>query len=120
MKSVFAVGLLAVVSGLAVPALADDAAPKPKTVCLRSYEIDHTQIADNQTILFYMRGHKVWKNTLVAPCYALKNNTRGFTYAPSNPATDEICSNLFTIRVNDTGEVCLPGVFTPVEPPVKG
>jgi hypothetical protein len=118
MKSLLAIGLLAAVSGLALPALADDSAQN-KVVCLRSYEINHTRIVDDQTILFFMRGNKVWKNTLVARCPTLRNNTRGFTYAPTNPATTEICSNLFTIRVNDSGEVCLPGVFTPVEPPPR-
>jgi hypothetical protein len=120
MKNAFALGLFAAAAALAatVPSLADDASHK--SVCIRSLDIDHTSIPDDSTILFYMRNHKVWKNTLVARCVALKNNTRGFTYSPTNPGTDEICSNLFTIRVNDTGEVCLPGAFTPVEPAPRG
>src|ERR1700752_930075 len=113
MKSLLTIGLLAAVTGLASPALADDPAPRQKVVCLRSYEINHTKVVDDQTILFYMRGNKGWENTLISRCPTLRNNTRGFTYAPL-PATNEICSNLFTIRVNDSGEVCLPGVFTPV------
>ena len=42
------------------------------------------------------------------------------TYSPTIPGSNEICSNLFTIRVNDTGETCLPGEFTPFEPAPKG
>lgn len=101
---------------LALPAFADDAAPQPKSVCIRSYDIDHTSIPDDNTIIFHMRNHKAFKNTLVARCVGLRNNTQGFTYSPTDPGTDEICSNLFTIRVNDTGQVCLPGAFTPIDP----
>jgi hypothetical protein len=86
-----------------------------KSVCIRAYQIDHTEIPDDNTILFYMQNHKVWRNTLVDRCVGLKNNTRGFTYSPTNPGTDEICSNLQTIRVNDTGQTCLLGAFTPVD-----
>jgi hypothetical protein len=119
MKSAFNLFLFAAaILVSSVPALADEASHR--SVCIRSMDIDHTEIPNDTTILFYMRGHKVWKNTLVARCVTLKNNSRGFTYSPTNSATDEICSNLFTIRVNDTGETCLPGEFTPVEPPPKG
>ncbi len=119
MKSAFNLCLFAAAAALvSMPAMADEASHKP--VCIRSLDIDHTEIPNDTTILFYMRHHKVWKNTLVARCSTLKNNTRGFTYSPTNSATDEICSNLFTIRVNDTGETCLPGEFTPVEPAPKG
>jgi len=112
--------LFAAATGLvsSLPALADEASHK--SVCIRSMDIDHTEIPNDTTILFYMHHHKVWKNTLVAPCTTLKNSTRGFTYSPTTPGSNEICSNLFTIRVNDTGETCLPGEFTPVEPAPKG
>ena len=97
------------------PAMAQ-AADDQKSICIRSYEIDHTEIPDDSTILFHMRDHKIWKNTLIDRCVGLKINNRGFTYSPTLPGTDEICSNLQTIRVNDTGQVCLLGAFTPVEP----
>jgi hypothetical protein len=117
MKYAFNLCTLAAAATLAssLPALADEASHK--TVCIRSYEIDHTEIPNDSTIVFHMRNHKVFVNSLVARCVGLKNNTHGFTYSPTDPGTDEICSNLFTIRVNDTGQVCLPGVFTAVEPP---
>ena len=116
MKHALSLSLFAAAVALApsLPAFAD------QPVCIRTMDIDHTEIPDDSTILFYMRHHKIWKNTLVSRCVALKNNSRGFTYSPTIPGSNEICSNLFTIRVNDTGEVCLPGVFTPVEPAPKG
>ncbi len=120
MKSAVNVYLFAAAVALvsSLPVMADEAAHK--SVCIRSMDIDHTEIPNDTTILFYMRHHQVWKNTLVARCTTLKNNTRGFTYSPTIPGSNEICSNLFTIRVNDTGETCLPGEFTPVEPAPKG
>ncbi len=91
----------------------------PKSVCLPSYQIDHTETPDDQTILFHMRNHKVWKAALINRCVGLKINTRGFTYSPTDPGSDEICSNLLTIRLNDTGQTCLVGAITPVEPVAK-
>ncbi len=101
---------------LPLPALADQAGDGHKMVCIRAYDIDHTEIPDDNTILFYMHGHKIWKNTLTDRCVGLRINSRGFTYSPTDPGSDEICSNLQTIRVNDTGQTCFLGEFTPVPP----
>jgi hypothetical protein len=40
----------------------------------------------------------------------LHNDPRGFTYAPI-PGSDEICSNLVTIRLNTDGIICELGAF---------
>jgi len=94
----------------ALPAMA-------KSVCIRSYDIDHTSIPDDNTILFHMRsGHQVYKANLINRCVGLKLNSRGFSYSPTDPGTDEICSNLLTIRLNDTGQPCLVGDITLVAP----
>jgi hypothetical protein len=87
-----------------------------KSVCIPAYQIDHTDTPDDWTILFHMRNHKVWKAALINQCVGLKINSRGFTYTPTDPGSDEICSNLLTIRLNDTGQTCLVGAITPVEP----
>ena len=87
-----------------------------KSVCIPSYQIDHTSIPDDNTILFHMRGHKTYKADLINRCVGLKINTRGFTYSPTDPGSDEICSNLLTIRLNDTGQTCLVGDITLVGP----
>jgi hypothetical protein len=97
----------------ALPAMA-------KSVCIRSYDIDHTETPDDNTILFYMRGHKLFKANLINRCVGLRLNTHGFSYSPTDPGSDEICSNLLTIRLNDSGQPCLVGEITPVEmPPAK-
>jgi hypothetical protein len=95
----------------ALPALAEG-----KSVCFPSYQIDHTSIPDDQTILFHMRGHKVYKANVINKCVGLSINSRGFTYSPTIPGSNQICSNLLTIRVNDTGQTCLIGDIALVEP----
>jgi hypothetical protein len=85
----------------ATPALADN-------VCLPSRNIDHTSVPDAHTILFHMKGGKVWKNTLMNACPGIRFH--GFIYDAS--PSGEICGNLQTIRVITTGSVCALGPFT--------
>ncbi|HLY58654.1 MAG TPA: hypothetical protein VKS60_24035 [Stellaceae bacterium] len=82
--------------------------------CINVAWIDHTQVVDDSTILFFVKGGKTLKNTLVDRCVGLRLATRGFTYVARN---DEVCGNLQSIRVNDTGQVCLLGPFSPYTPP---
>jgi hypothetical protein len=82
------------------------------SVCLASYNIDHTDIPDDHTILFTMRDHSVWKNTLQYDCAGLRLDTRGYTYEATDPGSDTICSNLVTIHLNTYHNVCQLGDFT--------
>jgi len=95
----------------ALPAMADG-----KSVCFPSYLIDHTSIPNDQTILFHMRGHQVYKANVINKCVGLSINSRGFSYSPTIPGSNEICSNLLTIRLNDTGQTCLIGDIALIEP----
>jgi hypothetical protein len=88
-----------------------------RSICLRTNDIDHTTTPDDNTIMFFMHGHKVYKADLINRCVGLDTNTRGFTYSPTIPGSNEICSNLLTIRLNDTGQTCLVGAITPVDLP---
>ncbi|HLG89761.1 MAG TPA: DUF6491 family protein [Alphaproteobacteria bacterium] len=100
---------------------ATPAATKGNNVCIQTYQIDHTTIPDDNTILFYMKGGKIWKNTLPYRCPDLKFQG-GFQYTTD---INEICSNLQTIRVINQGggpflgSVCQLGEFTPYTPPPK-
>jgi hypothetical protein len=105
----------ATVLASAVPAMAAD--QPGKSVCLSMISIDHTEIPNDRAILFYMRGHKVYKADLINGCPDLKFSNRGFTYSPTDPGSNRICSNLLTIRVNDTGNICLVGDITLVQAP---
>jgi len=110
--STFTAALLgAVALTAALPALAEG-----KSVCFPAYQIDHTSIPNDQTILFHMRGHKTYQANLINNCVGLKINSHGFTYTATDPGSDEICSNLLTIRLNDTGQTCLVGDIALVQP----
>jgi hypothetical protein len=98
--------------GCAAPSGPQTAARGP--VCLASYQIDHTDIPNDNTILFTMRDRSVWKNSLPQTCVGLRLDTRGFTYEATDPGTDQICDNLVTIHLNTTHNVCLLGAFTQV------
>jgi hypothetical protein len=105
--------------GLAFPtaiALADQASDASGSRCINVAWIDHTRVLDDSTILFYLKGGETLRNTLPDKCVGLKLASRGFTYVALN---DEVCGNLQSIRVNDTGAVCLLGPFTPEKPAPK-
>lgn len=121
MKTFAAAAFLAAFA--AVPAQAQQGAPAGAfagPVCLGSFDapgqgaIDHTHVVDPQTILFYTRDGKVWKNTLKARCPSLMFH--GFSFATHQ---DEICSNAQSIRVVATDEVCQLGVFTRYAQPAR-
>ena len=107
------VNLRVVTLGLLLAASAAAAAPG-NTTCIRSYDILNTTRPDNNTILFEMRDHKIWKNTLLSICFGLHNEVAGFTYQPTDPGTDELCSNQVTIKLNTFGSFCQLGPFVRV------
>ncbi len=81
-------------------------------VCIRDPDIKNTEIVSDTTILFHMRDHKVWKNTLPVRCFGLKNAYDGFSYQPTDPGTEELCSQQVTIKLNDSPTFCQLGDFT--------
>jgi len=105
---------LSIGTSAAAAADAPAAAPNPNTVCLWTYQIDHTHYIAPRTILFYMKGGTVWQNTLVNDCNGLSFN--GFAYVTRD---GQICSNMQSIIVLRTHQVCLLGQFTPYTPPAK-
>ena len=90
---------------------AEATTPQPQ-VCINTMQIDHTTVPDPRTILFYMRGGKIWKNALRNDCIGLK--FYGFAYQATPP--NQICGNMQTIRVLQIGSVCMLGAFTPYTP----
>lgn len=81
--------------------------------CIQSELIDHTHTVNPKTVLFYMRGGKVWQNDLQASCSGLAFH--GFTVIGHN---SEICGGS-GISVIETHQVCQLGKFTAYVPPVK-
>jgi len=107
---------MALATGLAMTALPAFADTAPaKTVCLDMDHIDHTAVIDGRTILFYVKGGRVWKNTLPNECPSL-NFERAFS---QEITTGQVCSNKQMIRVLRTGVRCSLGAFTPYAPPAK-
>jgi|GEM_PF-487384 len=101
---------------LALGLLAGTASAQPATVsstgnvCLKTIQIDRTEVPNESTILFHMKDGKTWENKLRGgPCVGLRFN--GFVYVATPP--DQICGNLQTIRAIQTGSVCMLGDFTP-------
>ena len=102
--------VILVLATLLAPGLAE-AASGPKNTCIFARDIDHTDRPDDTTILFTMRDHTVWKNTLQSRCFGLHDESDGFTYQPTDPGTEELCSNQVTIRLNFYRSFCQLGDF---------
>lgn len=111
-----------IVSALTAAAIAAGATVAPALagsppVCIQSNLIDHTSVQkDNQTILFYMKGGKVYSNQLRNACPGLAFH--GFV-VNIRGGNDTLCSNQESISVLVTHEVCMMGAFSPYTPPVK-
>ena len=123
MKSlILGAAVAALAMAAAQTASAAEASQTHRPICLNTVQIDHTEVPDNSTILFYMHGGKVWKNTLRFPCPGLRFGP--FAYSP-DPAGGQICENiLWFFRNLDSlplqgGSVCSLGPFTPYTPPAK-
>ncbi len=80
-------------------------------VCLYTYLIDRTDVPDEGTIVFHMKDGKTWTNKLSGACPGLRFH--GFSYIVRG--NNEICGNLQSIRVLETGSVCALGPFVPSE-----
>ena len=81
---------LGIVSALVIAAGAAHAAgTDAETVnCVNLNRIDHTQVVDNRTILFYMRDGTIYSNRLAHPVPGLESN-RAFMY---RAATSRLCN----------------------------
>ena len=112
-KQIFPSAALLALLLASAPALA--AAAAMNDTCINDYDILSTERPDDFTILFNMRHHIVYKNTLPSRCFGLRNEAAGFTYQPTVPGTQELCSNQMTIKLNTFGSFCLLGPFVRVK-----
>jgi hypothetical protein len=86
--------------------------------CLSLTRIDHTRVVDDQTILFYMRDDRVYRNFLPRQCPGLAQQNR-FSYVSR---TGRLC-NVDTVTVLEQwagrlepGFTCGLGDFHPISP----
>lgn len=75
--------------------------------CLALQRIDRTEILDDSTILFHMKGKTTYISQLPYRCHGLKFE-RGFAYSTS---IANICGNVDTITVLRRGNSCALGPF---------
>lgn len=113
MAGVAGLGLL--VSRVAAQNDADDIHREIKN-CIILNQIDHTDVIDDDTILFFMRGPEIYENDLPNKCPELRSQDR-FMYKTSGA---QLC-NVDTITVlNDLGfgyrqgATCGLGKFAPI------
>ena len=95
---------LALTAASIVPAVA---AP----VCLTTYLIDQTKVINSRTLDFRMKNGTVYRNNLRTQCIGLRFH--GFVYVTH---FDTICDNVQSIRVLESGDVCMLGAFTKLPP----
>jgi hypothetical protein len=93
--------------------VADSGIPKSNGVCIKTTDIDHTEIVNDSSIVFFMKTGKPYLNTLRFPCPSLQMEG-GFKYETDFP---EICSQAQTIRVDRSGNFCELGNFTVFDVP---
>ena len=69
---------------------------------------------DGKAIVFHMRDGSVWRNDLKGACPDLRFN--GFTWVLRDP-NYTVCEDTQALRVLQSGQVCVLGKFTQIEPP---
>lgn len=73
--------------------------------CVSLTRVTRTEVLDEQTILFHMRGQKTYSNHLPRECPGLDEQTR-FTYKTTS---NQLCSN-DTITLFERGAQLSPGI----------
>ena len=77
-------------------------------MCLRTQEIRSTESKDGKTLVFKMRDGRTFVNHLQGSCPDLKFN--GFDWVVRG-GIEEVCENIQSLRVLQSGEVCVLGKF---------
>jgi hypothetical protein len=77
--------------------------------CLRTHDIVSTDSKDGKTLVFKLRDGRTLVNHLRGICPGLKFN--GFAWVIRG--SEEVCENEQTLRVLQSGEICMLGKFAP-------
>jgi hypothetical protein len=107
-------GWYIVILALCLPLAAQAASNKMDmgSVCLNLADIDHTEILDDQTVLFHMRDGAVWENMLPEACTGLKAaNGFDFIGQQGTGGQGKICGNIDLIHVANSDTSCAIGAF---------
>ena len=100
-------------AAIAVTAVAGGAQAAP--ICLSTHDMLQSEPAkDGASITFHMRDGSVWRNDLHGRCPDLQFD--GFVWR-IREANDSVCEDIQSLRVLRSGQVCMLGKFTQVQPP---
>lgn len=102
---------LAIAASLPAAAQTTPAAPSPR-VCLNNQDVESATSNDGKTMIFKMRNGQTYINRLRGSCPGLRFN--GFIWELRG--INDICENQQTLRVIQSGEVCMLGKFDPPLP----
>lgn len=109
---------LALSAAAATPSVrAQDDSAQAAQACINSAAIHHTTVLDDRTILFFMRNHATYRNTLSATCPGL-NTEKRFIYGQSSLNT--VCKgSVINVLYYGFGEMtrgasCWLGAFEPL------
>ena len=101
------------IAAIAVTAFAGGAQAVP--ICLRTQDMLQSEPAkDGASITFKMRDGSVWRNDLHSRCPDLQFD--GFVWRVRD-AGDSVCEDTQSLRVLRSGQVCVLGKFTQIQPP---
>jgi hypothetical protein len=113
MKAILVATILSVAASAGLAHAAARTKPDEPNVCLDTTRISNTTVPNDRTILFHMDDGTVWANHLHGYCSGLRFH--GFAYVATPP--HQICGNLMTIRVLQSGAICMLGPFERVSGP---
>jgi hypothetical protein len=107
MKAIVVATVLSVAASIGLAHAAARTKSHEPNVCLDTTRISNTTVPNDHTILFHMDNGTVWANHLRGYCSGLRFH--GFAYVATPP--HQICGNLMTIRVLQSGAICMLGPF---------
>jgi hypothetical protein len=87
------------------PSFAQDEGNNELKRCVRLQQIDHTDVVDENTILFYMRNGTIYRNNLPLRCPGLKTQDR-FMYRVTLP---QLCDVDVITVLDNIGGGFMPG-----------
>jgi len=94
-----------------IPALAD------ASVCIDTRDIMSQKVENRgASILFKMRDGTQWRNTFKSACPGLV--FEGYVWVVRNPDSS-ICENTQSMRLLNSGEICMLGKFTKMTPALE-
>lgn len=114
LAGIFAAGAAGTAS--AADAVKNTAAVKPVPKCLKLRDIQSSKSNDGKIMTFVMKDGTTLYNKLQGVCPGLRFN--GFAWVIRG-GTDEVCEGQQSLRVLQSGEICVLGKFSATRPKIS-